>query len=83
VVRPVAPKEKKRMREQRDATCPDITAKIFLFAFHPNHFISLAVSFPKEGRLAIVTDVGNEMQWTRAALLTSARSFADGEVVWS
>src|SRR6266404_1411485 len=34
---PVAPKKKKRLAEQRDATCPDLVAKIFLFSPHPNH----------------------------------------------
>ncbi|MGZ5875369.1 MAG: hypothetical protein ACXWKP_25050, partial [Bradyrhizobium sp.] len=37
---------------------------------------------PLEGRIAIVTDVGNGMRWTQAARLTSAPG-ADGEVVWS
>src|SRR6266852_2104644 len=32
------------------------------------------VSFPLEGRFAIVTDVGNGMRWTQAALLTRART---------
>jgi hypothetical protein len=44
--------------------------------------ISPAVSFPLEGRFAIVTDVGNGMRWTRVARLTK-RAHADGEVVWS
>ena len=34
---PVAPKKKKRLREQRDATCPVLTVKIFLFSATPNH----------------------------------------------
>ena len=37
---------------------------------------------PQEGRIAIVTDVGCGMRWTRMALLTRAPD-ADGEVVWS
>jgi hypothetical protein len=37
---------------------------------------------PKEGRLAIVTDVGNGMRWTLMARLTK-RAEADGEVVWA
>jgi len=36
--------------------------------------ISIAVSFPQEGRLAIVTDVGSGMRWTRRVLLTRALS---------
>jgi hypothetical protein len=34
--------------------------------------ISIAVSLPQEGRLAIVTDVGSGMRWTRIVLLTRA-----------
>src|SRR6266481_8910427 len=37
VPNPVAPKKKKRLREQRDATCPDLAAKIFRFSAPPNH----------------------------------------------
>ena len=37
---------------------------------------------PKEGRFAIVTDVGGGMRWTRAALQTNGAT-ADGEVVLS
>jgi len=37
---------------------------------------------PKEGRLAIVTDVGNGMRWTLMVPLTNGTK-ADGEVVWS
>jgi redox-regulated HSP33 family molecular chaperone len=37
---------------------------------------------PKEGRLAIVTDVGNGMRWTPMVPLTNGTK-ADGEVVWS
>src|SRR6266436_6202762 len=36
----------------------------------------------EEGRLAIVTDVGYGMRWTRQRRKTSG-AFADGEVVWS
>jgi hypothetical protein len=45
-------------------------------------FTTPAVSFPEEGRIAIVTDVGNGMRWTGTARLTN-RTDADGEVVWS
>jgi hypothetical protein len=44
--------------------------------------ISAAVSSHQEGRLAIVTDVGNEMQWTLMRRGRTARE-ADDEVVWS
>jgi hypothetical protein len=37
----------------------------------------------KEGRIAIVTDVGCGMRWTRAVPRDERRGFADGEVVWS
>ena len=36
-----------------------------------------------KGRFAIVTNVGQGMRWTRAALLTRCAWLADGEVVWS
>ena len=35
----------------------------------------------KEGRFAVVTNVGRGMRWTRAAHQTKA-SIADGEVAW-
>jgi hypothetical protein len=38
--------------------------------------------FPPEGRLAIVTDVGHGMQWTRKRCKTGG-ALADGEVAWS
>jgi hypothetical protein len=40
----------------------------------------------QEGRIAIVTDVGYGMRWTRSAgrnHCADERRFADGEVVWS
>src|ERR1700732_3706869 len=68
---PVAPKEKKRLRKQRDATCPDLAVKIFLFSSPPNHrHIYRRLALEKEGRLAIVTDVGSGMRWTRLVRLT-------------
>ena len=36
----------------------------------------------KEGRIAIVTNVGCGMRWTRCRQLTSGEA-VDGEVVWS
>src|ERR1700722_1783683 len=44
-----------------------------------SRFVSRA---PKEGRFAIVTDVGRGMRWTPSPWQTS-RVWADGEVVWS
>jgi hypothetical protein len=38
-------------------SCQAQESKIFLFAFHPNHFTSLAIRF-RRGALAIVTNVG-------------------------
>ena len=38
--------------------------------------------FPQEGRLAIVTDVGGGMRWTRERRKTSA-DHAYGKAVWS
>jgi hypothetical protein len=46
--------------------------KIFLFFRNQIRCISLAVPSQTEGRFAIVTDVGNGMRWTQAALLTRA-----------
>src|ERR1700722_11112843 len=47
---------------------------------------SVAESSPsrsrKEGRFAVVTNVGSGMRWTRAVRETNAPN-ADGEVVWS
>jgi hypothetical protein len=37
---------------------------------------------PKEGRFAIVTDVGRGMRWTLIVPLTNGTK-ADGKVVWS
>ena len=37
VPNPVAPKKKKRLAEQGDASCPDLAAKIFRFSAPPNH----------------------------------------------
>src|SRR5205814_9713379 len=37
---------------------------------------------PQEGRIAIVTDVGRGMRWTRQRAQTNGAN-ADGEVVWS
>ena len=40
------------------------------------------IPIPQEGRLAIVTDVGSGMRWTRGLRLTGVAG-ADGEIVWS
>jgi len=38
--------------------CPVPSRKIFRFAFDPNHLLNLRHPVPREGTLAIVTDVG-------------------------
>src|SRR5882757_1996808 len=48
-------------------TCPPLRAKIFRFAFAPNQTYSLRCPGPQEGRIAIVTDVGQGMRWTHIA----------------
>jgi len=45
-----------------------------------SHFSRIPI--PQEGRLAIVTDVGSGMRWTRGLRLTGAAN-ADGEIVVS
>jgi hypothetical protein len=40
-------------------------SKIFCFAPNPNQMHIQTVPFPLEGRIAIVTDVGDGMRWTR------------------
>ena len=44
--------------------------------------VGKAVSCPQEGRIAIVTDVGRGMRWTRQRA-RRARAVADGQVAWS
>ena len=51
--------------DQRDSTCPVLLAKIFRFRRRANHLYRFARLGPHEGRIAIVTDVGHEMRWTR------------------
>ncbi len=50
-----------RLRENRLARRANVPQLIS----PPNQWLSLPVSFPQEGRLAIVTDVGYGMRWTR------------------
>jgi hypothetical protein len=40
------------------------------------------IPFPKEGRFAVVTDVGSGMRWTRLHVRRTAQ-LADDEHVWS
>jgi hypothetical protein len=59
-----------------------LRAKILPLHRRANQWFLFARPAPaQEGRLAIVTNVGCGMRWTRAAQLTSALD-ADGEVVW-
>jgi hypothetical protein len=44
---------------------PVLPAKINRFAITPNHSYNSAIPHPLEGRIAIVTDVGRGMRWTR------------------
>ena len=44
---------------------PVLPAKIFRFAITPNHSYNSRHPVPLEGRIAIVTDVGCGMRWTR------------------
>jgi hypothetical protein len=44
------------------------SAKIFRFPFPPNHLYHARHPGPREGRIAIVTDVGCGMRWTRQRL---------------
>src|SRR4051812_11751206 len=52
-----APKNEIHLRDQTDLRRPAPVAKIFRFPFHANQQHIRTVSFPWEGRLAIVTDV--------------------------
>jgi len=46
--------------------------KIFRFAVYPNQFYESRRPAPEDGRIAIVTDVGCGMRWTRVARETNA-----------
>jgi hypothetical protein len=48
------------------------SAKIFPFPSDPNHLHIASIPAHTKGRFAIVTDVGQGMRWTQAALLTRA-----------
>src|SRR2546423_1553402 len=67
--------------DQADLGCPVPFAKIFLSPFYPNQIYNPRHPVPHEGRIAIVTDVGHGVRWTRLVLLTNGAD-ADGEVVW-
>jgi hypothetical protein len=56
--------------------------KYFAFPVGQIKFTTRHVPPRSEGRIAIVTDVGRGMRWTRQRRKTSGAD-ADGEVVWS
>ena len=68
-------------------SCQALHAKIILFRFSEIHDYPLRVPPPPEGRIAIVTDVGSGMRWTRGSSARDERAdesnLADGQVVWS
>jgi hypothetical protein len=64
-----------------DLGCPVLTPKIFLSENQKLWYLP-HVPLPQEGRIAIVTDVGSGMQWTRQRRKTGGAE-ADGKGVWS
>jgi len=58
---------------QSDLGRPVWRVKIFRFAPAPNQWLSFTRPAPKEGRFAIVTDVGSGMRWTRQRQAQSLR----------
>ena len=68
--------------DQRDATCPVLLAKIFLFPSDANHLRICRRLVPLEGRLAIVTDAGRDAVDV-GDVTRRMTSRADGEAVWS
>src|ERR1700688_3371385 len=69
-------------RANHRVACPAPIAKIFSFSSAANHFTVLRYPASQEGRIAIVTDVGRGMRWTRHVKRRMTLR-ADGEVVWS
>ena len=63
-----------------DLGSPVPFAKIFQFSHPPNHIYNFRHPVPQEGRIAIVTDVGHGMRWTRQLL---AREGIAGRVLMS
>jgi hypothetical protein len=49
---------------QADLGGPVLERKIFRFALAPNQWFPSRIPHPREGRFAIVTDVGSGMRWT-------------------
>jgi hypothetical protein len=78
-----APKRRIREPIQADFGRPVLTEKIFRLARRANHrYLFARPALDKEGRFAIVTNVGCGMRWTRQRRKTSGVA-ANGEVVWS
>jgi hypothetical protein len=69
-------------RANHRVACPALLAKIFSFPSDANHLHIHRYPVPLEGRIAIVTDVGLGMRWTRHVKRRMTLR-ADGEVVWS
>jgi hypothetical protein len=59
-----------------------ISQKYFALSEAKIRCMDFVVPPPQEGRIAIVTDVGSGMRWTRRPRETSAAD-ADGQGVWS
>ena len=76
----------KCMPHQRNLPVVPICRGLLQLISPPNQWFPWLVSFPIEGRLAIVTDVGSGMRWTHIAERNDCATnggCADGEVVWS
>jgi hypothetical protein len=73
-----------RCRDHPALTASDQISEFQKFRLHPDAYqlYMLAIPSHREGRFAIVTDVGGGMRWTLMVLLTRAPD-ADGEDVWS
>src|SRR6266436_8490440 len=60
-------------RQSREYRVESSRKKYFASRLGRNSFIDSVVPFPQEGRLAIVTDVGYGMRWTRQRQAQSLR----------
>src|SRR6266851_681702 len=65
---------------QSDLPCPVPFPKIFPFPPDPNQTYIPRHPVPEEGRIAIVTDVGHGMRWTRQR---RARAGSQGGFSWT
>ena len=53
------------LRDQADLVSPALVAKTFRYPFWRKSVLYRRHPVPHEGRIAIVTDVGHGMRWTR------------------